>query len=105
MYETLPKKVSGDPDRLIQVAINIIGNAIDNTFHDGQIIVFVNYDKVKQKIMFIVSDNGIGIKEGDQRTLYNLLGSMPKAYDKNNLMLSDGQSIGLGLYLCKQITL
>lgn len=35
MYETLPKKVSGDPDRLIQVAINIIGNAIDNTFHDG----------------------------------------------------------------------
>jgi signal transduction histidine kinase len=55
--------------------------------------------------MFIVSDNGIGIKEQDQRTLYNLLGSIPKAYDKNHLMLSSGESIGLGLYLCKQITL
>jgi signal transduction histidine kinase len=47
MHETLPKKVSGDPDRLIQVAINIIGNAINNTFHDGQIIVFVHFDKIK----------------------------------------------------------
>ena len=105
MNKNLPKKVIGDPDRLIQVAINIIGNAIQNTYNSGKIVVFVHYDFQLQKIIFIVNDNGTGITDVDQRTIYNFLGTMPKTYNKNSVMLRDGQSIGLGLFLCKQITM
>ena len=105
MNKNLPKKVIGDPDRLIQVAINIIGNAIQNTYNSGKIVVFVHYDFQQQKIIFIVNDNGTGITDVDQRTIYNFLGTMPKTYNKNSVMLRDGQSIGLGLFLCKQITM
>ena len=55
----------GDPDRFQQVAINIIQNAISNTYQNGKVSVFVNYDKMKQKIVVTVNDNGKGIKEID----------------------------------------
>ena len=86
---------------MIQVAINIINNAIANTYNGGKIRVFVLYDSENQKIVFIVNDNGIGITEEDQRTIYHFLGTLPKTYNSKSLMLKDGQSIGLGLFLCK----
>ena len=42
MNTVLPKKVIGDQDRLIQLAINIISNAISNTYAEGEIKVFVH---------------------------------------------------------------
>ena len=51
----LPKHLIGDPERVQQVAINIIQNAIDNTEH-GKIDVHVSYDWTKQQIIFIVND-------------------------------------------------
>ena len=59
----LPKKVIGDPDRLIQLALNIISNSITNTYAGGLVKVFIHYNYDTEKIMFIVNDNGIGIKE------------------------------------------
>tara|TARA_B110000285_G_C15091728_1_gene599485 strand:- start:529 stop:765 length:237 start_codon:yes stop_codon:yes gene_type:complete len=61
MNTVLPKKVIGDQDRLIQLAINIISNAISNTYAEGEIKVFVHYNSDTEKLMFIVNDNGLGI--------------------------------------------
>ena len=59
----LPKKVIGDQDRLIQLALNIISNSITNTYAGGSVKVFIHYNYETEKIMFIVNDNGLGIKE------------------------------------------
>ena len=39
----LPRQAIGDPDRLQQVAINIIQNAIENSYH-GKIDIHISYD-------------------------------------------------------------
>ena len=49
----LPTKVIGDRERIMQVAINIIQNAIKFTFMGG-ITLTVNYDRVNSQIIFIV---------------------------------------------------
>jgi signal transduction histidine kinase len=46
------------------VAVNIIQNALDNTYH-GRIDVFVSFDRAKEQIIFAVSDKGIGINVND----------------------------------------
>ena len=51
----LPQFVIGDPDRIQQVALNIISNAIKFSFK-GTIIVYVSFDKIESKIVFIVKD-------------------------------------------------
>ena len=100
----LPKNLIGDPERLQQVALNIIQNAIQYSF-DGNIIVYVSFDKTESKIIFVVKDQGVGIRSEDQKTIFQLLSSMPKTYDKKNFRLNDGKQIGLGLFISKQIVL
>ena len=59
----LPKCVYGDSDRLQQVAINIIENSLINSYDGSKVIVYVNYDRVNSKIVFIVKNKGIGITQ------------------------------------------
>jgi CheY-like chemotaxis protein len=59
----VPEHVTGDPTRLRQILVNLIGNAIKFT-HQGEILVVVQCNKRSDqelKIHFIVSDSGIGI--------------------------------------------
>jgi signal transduction histidine kinase len=44
---SLPEQVIGDKQRLQQVSINLISNAISNTF-EGGVTVILNYNKRKQ---------------------------------------------------------
>ena len=45
----------GDPERMQQVALNIIQNAIQYSF-DGTIVVYVSFDKEQNKLVFVVKD-------------------------------------------------
>jgi PAS domain S-box-containing protein len=59
----LPMVVAGDPSRIRQILINLIGNAIKFT-HKGEIIVRVELESVTEAeaaIRFSVADTGIGI--------------------------------------------
>lgn len=102
--QLLPRFMIGDPDRLQQVAINIIQNAIQYSY-SGNIVVYVSFDQKESKLVFIVKDQGIGIKKEDQKTIFQLLSSVPKTYDKKYFRLSDGKQIGLGLFVSKQIVM
>jgi len=55
--------VCGDSDRLKQVMINLVGNAITYTPHQGEIVVSLR--KHKDWANFIVADNGPGIPAED----------------------------------------
>jgi PAS domain S-box-containing protein len=66
----VPEVVLGDPLRLGQVLINLIGNAIKFT-HNGQVLVSVSRDAdsiIAGMLKFTVTDTGIGVP-ADQRHL------------------------------------
>lgn len=68
---TIPEWVEGDPTRLTQVLINLIGNALKFT-REGQIVVIAEYiDKDGGDLLRVsVQDTGIGISEHDQQKLF-----------------------------------
>ena len=69
----LPALVEGDPVRLRQVIINLIGNAIKFT-ENGEITLSVIVEPNPQSdnclIKFSISDTGIGIKEKAQKQIF-----------------------------------
>ncbi|GGG67464.1 response regulator [Edaphobacter dinghuensis] len=59
----IPETVAGDPGRLRQVLINLVGNALKFTF-EGEIGLKVQTEVIEEKFItlhFIVSDTGVGI--------------------------------------------
>ena len=100
----IEKKVQGglpeiniDPDRIIQVLNNLIGNAIKFTPHNGSITVkaiSINQDK---EIEISVSDTGTGIAKEN----------LPKIFDKffqvGERAATDISGTGIGLSIAKEI--
>ena len=65
MSDNVPKTVAGDPTRLTQVLINLVGNAVKFT-EKGRVDIQVFLEKVENDrhyIHFQVIDTGIGISE------------------------------------------
>ncbi|MEL6460132.1 MAG: response regulator [Cyanobacteria bacterium J06621_15] len=87
-------QVIGDEDRLIQVLINLISNAVKFT-DEGSIICSAKVNN--NNIVVSVSDTGSGISQDDQ----------PKVFDKfkqvGEIFTDKPQGTGLGLPICKQI--
>jgi len=58
MQADLPQRVMGDRHRLVQVLVNLLGNALKFT-HEGHVTLRVS--QVAQSLLFEVEDTGIGI--------------------------------------------
>jgi PAS domain S-box-containing protein len=68
----VPELVRGDSNRLRQVIINLIGNAIKFT-HEGEVVLKVQLDAIEggdRILQFIVSDTGIGISVEKQALIF-----------------------------------
>ncbi|WP_300667475.1 response regulator [Desulfoluna sp.] len=77
MDHDVPLRVSGDPSRLRQILVNLIGNAIKFTA-SGEILIHVTRFKEGETdtpwrvpLWFSVSDTGIGIAEDTSRHLFS----------------------------------
>lgn len=89
--------IIGDSTRVRQLLINLLGNAFKFT-RSGYILVSVSlYDLDKGLIEFSVRDTGIGITDGQKKTLFE---SFTQA-DKSTTREYGGT--GLGLAICKQL--
>jgi PAS domain S-box-containing protein len=69
----VPRIVSGDPSRLRQVLLNLIGNAIKFT-EKGEIELTVRAEvrsAVGSSLVFAVKDTGIGIPADKQKTIFD----------------------------------
>jgi signal transduction histidine kinase len=84
-------QVCGDHDRLKQVFVNLIGNAIKYTPPGGEVVV--GMAKVGDKVRITVKDNGPGIPSEDLPHIFE------RFYrgEKSRTRQRDGKGFGLGL--------
>lgn len=94
--EELPE-ILGDYDRLQQVFINIIHNAIKYS-NEGDIIDVVSTLEDEQ-IIVSIRDYGPGISEMEQKRIFNAFYRVEEDRSRSN----DESGSGLGLYIVKQI--
>lgn len=66
---TVPDGLSGDPLRIGQILINLVGNAVKFT-KDGNVTVSVSIDDNQDRILFTVSDTGIGMSPAQVDQLF-----------------------------------
>lgn len=95
----LPQFVKGDPDRIQQILINLINNAIKFT-EKGSVSVFVNIDSShdnKLILHFQVSDTGIGIHQDNQAVLFDEFTMVDQTHSRKY------EGTGLGLAICKRL--
>lgn len=93
IHPSVPSQVAGDPSRLRQILLNLIGNAIKFT-EDGEIIVRVictESDEATSKLLFSVSDTGIGIPKDK---LQSIFGSFTQV-DSSTTRKYGGTGLGL----------
>jgi signal transduction histidine kinase/CheY-like chemotaxis protein len=95
----VPADLTGDPVRLGQVLINLVGNAIKFTEH-GEVCVDVSVKAVTNDrpcLQFTVRDTGIGIALDQQGGLFQ---EFQQAQTSGNRLYG---GTGLGLAVCKSI--
>jgi PAS domain S-box-containing protein len=95
----LPERLIGDPSRLRQIIINLVGNAIKFTDH-GEIVVEVDsqtFDDKSVDLHFSVRDTGIGIPAPKQQMIFDEFSQA----DTSTTRRFGGT--GLGLTICKQL--
>lgn len=103
--ESISENIDIDNNRLKQVLLNILGNAIKFT-DKGDINLDItnisnhndNDNDNEVTIKFSISDTGCGINKDDYKYLFKSFNQL----ENNNIKLNEGT--GLGLVICKQLT-
>jgi signal transduction histidine kinase len=89
-------KIKANPNRLKEVFVNLIDNAIKYT-KKGYILVSAKVDKSHKKYYFIFEDTGIGISAENQKKLFQ------KFFRVQSKETADIPGTGLGLWIVKNI--
>ncbi len=99
IHPDLISELKGDPARLRQIMINLIGNAIKFT-HQGEVVIRaepVSETDTQVTVYFSIQDTGIGIPLEQQQSIFERFtqadGSTTRKYGGS----------GLGLTICKQL--
>lgn len=89
--------ILADESAAEQVITNLVNNAIKYSPVNKKIVISLNKDRDKEKILFSVKDNGPGISKADQEKLFT-------KFAKLNSKPTGGEiATGLGLYIVKKL--
>jgi two-component system, OmpR family, phosphate regulon sensor histidine kinase PhoR len=88
-------QVFGDEERLKQVIVNLIDNAIKYSNENGEIIIGMK--KEEKEVIISVSDNGVGIPKNDLPRIFE------RFYRVDKTRSRDMGGSGLGLSIVKHI--
>ena len=95
----IPSLLRGDPGRLRQLWINLIGNAIKFTLQ-GEVSLHVTLEKETDEyvtLLFAIKDTGIGIPSDKVGELFSAFTQVDESYTRKF------GGTGLGLSICKQL--
>jgi signal transduction histidine kinase len=97
--EKIPAQIAGDPSRLRQILLNLIGNAVKFTDKGRVALEITKIGETENgvKLRFAVHDTGIGVPEETQATLFQ---SFTQG-DTTTTRKFGGT--GLGLAICKRL--
>src|SRR5699024_7853952 len=84
-------KLEADGEKLKQVLINLLGNAINYTSDQGRVMLTI--DEIDQHIRINNRDNGIGIDQDDLPRLFERFYHVDTARRRN----TGGTGLGLGI--------
>lgn len=88
-------EIVGDRERIIQVMMNIVSNAIKYTPDGGEIRISAGLERTS--VWMAVSDNGIGIPPADRARIFERFYRVDKARSR------ESGGTGLGLSIAKEI--
>jgi signal transduction histidine kinase len=90
--------VYADPDRILEVLINLTDNAIKFTPAEGSVIVQACMTEADPSSVYVsVTDTGRGIRQEAQSLIFERLYQDPDSIDSNR------SGLGLGLFICKEL--
>lgn len=97
MEENVPAQIIGDYQRMRQVFINLMENAVKFTYK-GEIVIKVSYSLFDAagnapQLHFVIQDTGIGIEKDELKRLLKGIPGKEKRSDSD----------GLGLVICKKL--
>ena len=96
---TIPKKLMGDPIKLSQIFMNLVGNALKFT-KNGRVEVIAKMLRKEEdqvKLYFEVRDNGIGISEDQQQNIF-------ESFEQGSIQINrEYGGTGLGLTIVKSL--
>ena len=88
-------QVSGDSERMKQVLVNLVENAVKYSPDGGRVLVELT--SVGAQVRFSVTDEGLGIPYAEQRRIFE------KFYRLDPNMTRGIGGTGLGLYICREL--
>ena len=92
----VPDQVLGDPGRLRQILVNLVGNAIKFT-GEGEVRIQVRNDRTGERVLFSVQDTGIGIAPEKHKEIF-------RAFEQaDNSTTRRYGGTGLGLAICRRL--
>jgi signal transduction histidine kinase/DNA-binding response OmpR family regulator len=95
----VPDLLTGDPHRLHQVLLNLLGNAVKFTEH-GEVALSVSANAADQpgvSLLFVVRDSGIGIEPQQHQAIFE---SFTQGDGSTTRRFGD---TGLGLSICREL--
>jgi PAS domain S-box-containing protein len=87
--------VSGDPDKVGRILINLIDNGIKYSPDGGRVDIAVR--RFGSHVRFSVADQGLGVPQTEQRRVFE------KFYRLDPHMTRGVGGTGLGLYICREL--
>jgi signal transduction histidine kinase len=94
LHDPMPPEVAADPDKLRQVLVNLVENAVKYS-HEGRIEV--RLQQQNGTVRFSVRDEGPGIPPSQRERIFE------KFYRLDPNMTKGVGGTGLGLYICREL--
>jgi|GEM_PF-1323773 len=97
----IPTYLLGDKNRIRQILLNLIGNAIKFTSKGGISIQIIHEKSIENNaiISLHIKDTGIGIPDEDMQRLFGKFNQLDSSTSRKY------GGTGLGLYICQQLSL
>jgi signal transduction histidine kinase len=95
-FKVKTMNIMADESHLRSIIENLLSNAVKFSEHESE--VTLQLEKVDDLAKIIVADNGPGISEADQKKLFDRYARL------SNKPTGDESSVGLGLYIVKNLT-